>query len=258
MKKEDIMDRLQEHYDIAEEKGELFGIFLQGSQNYIDDLFLKDSDVDSRAVYIPSTRDICLGRDISKPEIILENKEHIERFDLRKFASLLKKPGINNYQALFTDYFIINDKYKDLYEEFVEIRERLVRANPSKFLMSTMGISNRDFTHLQKRTGGEDQDIEDYGYSRKRLGNIMRFNKTVKTYINGAKFIDCLRAMDQELTYSVRRTELFNLEEALEIAEKADRETYMIAKRYEHGEEDSSVLSELDDLVVKTLSSTFK
>ena len=39
MSKEAIMNRLQEHYEYAENRanGEVFAIFLQGSQNYIDD-----------------------------------------------------------------------------------------------------------------------------------------------------------------------------------------------------------------------------
>lgn len=257
MTKESIMIRLQEHYKEADKKGELFGVFLQGSQNYIDDLFFKNSDVDSRAVYIPNKKEICLGKDISKPEMILDNEEHIDRFDIRKFVSLLKKPGINNYEALFSEYFIINDKYKEVYDKLVKLRERIVRANEKSFLMATMGISRRDLTDLQKRSGGEDYDIEKYGYSRKRLSNIMRFNETAKAYESGANFSECLKAMDQQLIHNVRRTELYNLDEALEIAVDAGQEIYDLAKEFK-GNSDDSVLDELDDVLVELLSKRFE
>lgn len=256
MTKESIMNRLHEHYEEAEKKGELFGVFLRGSQNYIDDLFLEGSDVDSLAVYLPNKKDICLAKDISQPELILSNGEHIDRFDIRKFISLLKKPRINNYETLFSEYFIINEKYEDYYNKLIEMREKISRSNEKAFLMSIMGITQRDLKHLQKRSGGEDYDIEKYGYSRKRLSNIMRFNETAKLYIDGANFESCLKSMNQQLIYDVRRTNYFNLSEALIIAEKCNTEVYKLAKDF-NGKSDNSVFDELDNFLVNLLSTKF-
>lgn len=256
MTKDAIMERLKEHYKIAEQKGELFGVFLQGSQNYIDDLFFEGSDVDSRAIYIPNKKEICLGLDISKAEMILKNEEHIDRFDIRKFVELLKKPGINNFECLFTEYYIINPKYEKFYEQLVELRERIARTDEKKFLMSTMGVSRRDFQTLQKGTGSQESDIQKYGYSRKRLSNIMRFNATVKAYIEGKDFSECLKSMDQQLIHEVRRTEKYSLEEALKIAETCDNETYELAKNF-NKESDSNVLDELNNLLIDLLSTKF-
>lgn len=232
------MERLQEHYDYAEHRGngEIFAIFLQGSQNYVDDMFFESSDVDSRAIYIPSVRDLCLGKDISQPEIIMENTEHIDRFDTRKFIQLLKKPGINNYENIFTEYYIINPKYQEFYDRIVEHREDIVRADETRFLLSTMGISRRDVIDLQKRSGGEDYDIETFGYSRKRLSNIIRFNATAKAYIAGKPFSQVLKSVSQQEIHDVRRTEKYTLEEALEMAKRLDAETYELAKSFEKGE----------------------
>lgn len=257
MTKESIMDRLQEHYEIASQRGELYGIFLQGSQNYIDDLFYESSDVDSKAVYMPNKKEICLGEDISCSELILENTEHIDRLDVRKFFNLLKKPGINNYEPIFSEYYIINDKFKPFHEKLVEMREQIARSREKDFLMATMGLSIRDLKTLEKRTGGEDKDIEKYGYSRKRLSNIMRFNETAKMYLTGAEFSKCLKSVDQEMIHAVRREELYNLEEARALAEKFDKETYKLATEYK-GESDKSVLGKLDDLLVEMLSQRFK
>lgn len=232
MTKKSIMDRLQEHYNIAKEKenGEIFAIFLQGSQNYINDFFSEDSDVDSRAIYLPKMKDICLNIDISQPELILENGEHIDRFDIRKFLKLIQTPGINNYESLFTEYAIVNPKYKSFYDRLVDIRENIVRVNEKKFLMATSGLSKRDMLSLQKRTGGEDYDIKNFGYSRKRLSNIIRFNKTIKAYLDNKPFSDCLKSMDQELIHKIRRTEHYTLEEALEIAEQTDSNSNVLAQ----------------------------
>lgn len=64
MNKESIMDRLREHYEFAQKDitGNIFGIFLQGSQNYINELFSKDSDVDSRAICTTKKRNMFRDR----------------------------------------------------------------------------------------------------------------------------------------------------------------------------------------------------
>ena len=252
MSKESIMNRLQEHYDIAkkEDSGEIFAIFLQGSQNYVDDLFFEGSDVDSRAIYLPDSRDICLGKDISQPELILDNGEHIDKFDIRKFLKLIQTPGINNYENLFTEYAIVNPKYQSFYDQLIAIREDIVRIDEKKFLMATMGLSKRDLIDLQKRTGGEDYDIENFGYSRKRLSNIIRFNKTIKAYLDYKPFSDCLKSMDQKEIYKVRRTEHYTLEEALEIAEQTDQESRFLATEFEPTARKNYTAGMLEDIFV--------
>lgn len=258
MTKTSIMKRLTEHYEIAKEADEeVFGIFLQGSQNYIDELFFEGSDVDSKAVYLPSTSDICLGIDISRPTKVLENTEHIDQFDIRSFLKLITRPNVNTYELLFTEYFIINPKYEDLYNEILKLRERVVRIDEKRFVMSTMGISHADFKILEKIKGGEDYDINTFGYSRKRLSNIMRFNSTIKAYIAGKGFSDCLKSLDENTIYEVRRTELYTLKEAREIADELNTETYELAYAF-NSEVDYSVLDELNKVFVEIMVRSMK
>lgn len=250
--KKSIQKRIEEH--AKEIKSEFFGIFLQGSQNYIDDLFYKSSDIDSRVILLPNKKQICLGEDISQSELILDNKEHIDRFDIRKFLELIKTPGINNYEVLFTEYYLINPKYETFYHKLRSIREEVVRIDEKKFVMSTMGISMRDFKALEKRTGGEDYDIETLGYSRKRLANIMRFNKTLKAYIAGKDFSNCLKAMDQNLIHKVRRTEYYSYDEAIKTAEETNKETKELAMKHPKSIKNDKVINDLDDIIVEILS----
>lgn len=253
MDKQSIAKRLEEQYGIASKEGVLLGVFLKGSQNYIKDMFFEGSDVDSKAIIIPTKREILLGKDVSKSEIILDNNEQIDRYDIRKYFEVLKKPGINNWETLFTEHYFLNKGFAELYEELIAIREEISRIDEKGFLMATMGISMRDLKTLQNRTGSQDAEIERYGYSRKRLSNIMRFNETVKAYVKGAPFSECLRSMDQELINKVRRTEMYSSEEALEIAEKCDSETKQIATDFQ-GSRNTETLEKMDDLLVKFLS----
>ena len=54
MTKKQVLNAVQKHFLISEEQGEVFGVFLKGSQNYVDDKFHESSDVDTVAVLIPS------------------------------------------------------------------------------------------------------------------------------------------------------------------------------------------------------------
>ena len=61
------MERVRKHYNMVIEKyGEdnVLGVFLYGSQNYHTDT--KDSDVDTKAILIPTLEDLCLRRPVSK------------------------------------------------------------------------------------------------------------------------------------------------------------------------------------------------
>lgn len=258
MTKESIQNRLNEHYEIAKSQGEVFAVFLQGSQNYITDKFFENSDVDSKGIFIPTKAEICLGTDISKPEMILENQEHLDRYDFRKFVNLLKKPSINNLEVLFSDYFVVNEAYKEFFDELISIREEIARSNEKQFLMATAGMSHQDLKKISNRTGNQDADIEKYGYSRKRLSNVIRFNETVKKYISGASFQECLRAMDQELIYKVRRTELYSLEEALKIAEEKHAETSALMNEFSPTEQRKETIEKLDSILIELLSTRFK
>lgn len=88
-RKERIMKRLKEHYQILQEKGyEIVGLFLQGSQNYNLDYEL--SDVDSKAIVLPSLDDILLNKPMTSTTLVLDNNEHIDIKDIRVMFNTIK------------------------------------------------------------------------------------------------------------------------------------------------------------------------
>lgn len=272
MSKEAIMKRLQEHYDYAtsiieqtsrvnpNKASEPFVIFLQGSQNYITRAYHESSDIDSRVITIPGLAALSLGEDFSLGERLTTFEEHVEIFDLRKYRKLLRSPGINNYEGLFSEYVIVNPKYQRLYDKLVDMRESIVREDEKGFLMATMGISMRDLKTLQSRIGNQDRDIEKYGYSRKRLSNIIRFRHTAEAYLEGKPFQECLRAMDEHEIKRIRRTpSVPSLENARKIATEEDARTAKIAKEFQRKESDeSSVREMLDELIVEIIKEKVK
>lgn len=259
MTKKDINKRIKEHSEIiSKQEQNIFGVFLQGSQNYIDDLFSEDSDVDSRAIFVPNFRQICLAEDISQRELILDNDEHIDRFDIRKLLKLILTPGINNFEILFTDYYVVNPAYQEYYQELLNIREEIARINESKFIMSSMGITNRDYKTLTKRIGNQDYDIDNFGYSRKRLSNMMRFEATMKAYIDEKPFKDCLKALPQETIYQVRRTHLYKEKEALELADQINQNVKMLADNFKQTQDNLTTKKKVEDIIINLLNKSIK
>lgn len=247
--KEDLNNRLQEHYEATKKlsKDEVFGVFLQGSQNYIDDKFLESSDVDSRALLLPKKRDIILGRNSSGATLIVGG-EHVDRYDVRKAFGLLLKASINNYEMLYTDYAVLNTKYLDQYKALLEIREEIVRKDEKEFVMSVMGMSFRQVGLIIK----EDKDY------RKGLAHVLRLNKTLKAYIAGKDFKDCLKAMDQDLIYEIRTTDLYSLEEAIELGKETDKETAELAKAFQNepGKDVSELIEKVNNILVDLVSAS--
>ena len=105
----------------------IFGVFLYGSQNYLLDT--KDSDVDTKAIIIPSFQDICFNKKPVSTTYILDNNEHIDCKDIRLMFQQFRKQNINFVEILFTEHFIINPKYRDFWDRLRYSREDIARYN---------------------------------------------------------------------------------------------------------------------------------
>ena len=109
------MKRVQEHYDYLEKKGfEIVFLALQGSQNYGLDVYDEDymSDVDTKAVILPSFEDFVYNREPKSKTLVLENNEHIDVKDIRVMFETYKKQNVNFIETLFTEFKIVNQNIK--------------------------------------------------------------------------------------------------------------------------------------------------
>ena len=98
-----IQQALEEHKTAVLKKypkDKLLGVFLYGSQNY--GTSTENSDVDTKAILIPSFGDLILREPVSK-EIHLANNEHCEVKDIRELVKMFKKQNINFLEILYTD-----------------------------------------------------------------------------------------------------------------------------------------------------------
>ena len=91
---EKINKRIREHYEILEKKGyEIVFLALQGSQNYGLDIYTDEytSDVDTKAIVLPSFEDIVYNKEPISKTLVLENNEHVDVKDVRVMFENFKK-----------------------------------------------------------------------------------------------------------------------------------------------------------------------
>jgi hypothetical protein len=144
-----IKSRLIMHYsEVASKYGEdnLIGVFLYGSQNY--NVSTDNSDVDSIALVIPNFKQLVL--DTPKNEEIdmmpiFGVEGHCVVKDIRIYAKELRKCSTMAFEILFTDYFLLNPAYEELWQTtFPYWRETIVTYNPVKTLKAMAGNALRN------------------------------------------------------------------------------------------------------------------
>ena len=82
-----IFDRLKSDFDYVTSLGyKVLGVFLQGSQNY--GLDYEGSDIDTKAIVVPSFEDFVLNKKPASTTLILPSNEHVDVKDIRLMMSV--------------------------------------------------------------------------------------------------------------------------------------------------------------------------
>jgi predicted nucleotidyltransferase len=159
MNKEDIFKELGIRKKILEEKGyKVIYIGLYGSQNYnLDD---EESDIDVKAIILPSLQDI-IFRKVTSKTIECENG-NIDVKDLITFYDVIKKGNFSYIEAIDTEYSI-GDKYiKELFKQF--------RPN-LKSILGAMYEKRKALTH---EFPSKKAEFEKWGFDPKQHHHILR------------------------------------------------------------------------------------
>lgn len=225
-KEKDILKRVKEHYEILEnEKYEIFFVAHQGSWNY--GLGYEGSDIDTKAVVLPSFEDICYNKAPVSYTKILENDEHIDVKDIRIMFENFKKQNINFLEILFSEYYMVNDKYVD---DFILLRknaEKIAHLNVNQAIRCMAGMSMEKLKALQHPYPSLIDKIEKYGYDNKQLHHILRMNDFIKRYVKGEHFSSCLIPTNKEYLLQIKKTFL-PVQEAVRLANETDADTKRI------------------------------
>lgn len=204
----------------------LLGIFLQGSQNYGLDLYTQDykSDIDTKAIVIPSLEDVVMNRKPISTTHILPNNEHLDIKDIRLYFDNFKKQNINFLEILFTDFFYINKNYIDLWNQLVADRELVAHYNKNQALRCMAGMSMEKKKALCHPYPTIKWKIDKYGYDGKQLHHIIRMYNFITCYALNGTFKESLTFFIPGQKEEMMKAKLnkYSLEEALKKAEQYD------------------------------------
>lgn len=181
MTTEEIFNSLQEKLNDFEDacSYEWLGIFLVGSQNY--KLEYENSDVDARIIYFGH-------RDDTPRERIYENGEHCEAMTIFTFYDNLMDFNHSQIEVLFTSYYIINPKYREVWEKLIAMREDFVRSNETKWLRSCECLFDIHKLRFENNETEQLDLLERCGYAPKQVYLVVRAEQMLTSYTQGLSY----------------------------------------------------------------------
>lgn len=213
-----IINRVKQDYDLLAKEGyEVVGVFLYGSQNY--NLHYSGSDIDTKAIVLPTFDSFVNNKKAFSHTKVLESTEHVDIKDIRVMFECFKKQNINFLEILFTKYKVINPKYQELFQPILDNRESIARFNNYAGLKCIVGMIKEKRKALTHPYPSIKDKIDKYGYDPKQLHHIIRCNELLTKYLDGVPYADCLISSMPDSLINIKRTAIFNLKEAIAIAD---------------------------------------
>lgn len=131
--KNEIENFLEQKYEILMDKynpTRILGIFITGPINYGYAESFDDAEV--IAIYLPTFEDLCCK--VPAPREF----NGIQLLDIRHIYKILSQHELTSLELLFTDYYIISNKYKNLFQtKFRDNREKFARISPYERIYKT-------------------------------------------------------------------------------------------------------------------------
>ena len=255
-----INSRLREDFDYVTSLGyNVLGVFLQGSQNY--NLDYKGSDIDTKAILVPSFEDFVLNRKPVSTTLIKEDNSHIDLKDIRLMHECFRKQNINFIEILFTKYKYLNPEYEALYQPMFYNNERIAHYNNYAAVNCIAGMVFEKHKALCHPYEGLREKIEKYGYDNKQLHHIIRCEEFLKRYIAGVPYAECLIPTKPNYLISVKSGYIYSLEEACEIADNIEFIVKEVKQYYMDTHEvviDKEVDRIMNDVLINVLKHSFK
>ena len=164
MKDSILRKRLLEHWEDALKlypRERIVALVLQGSQNYgLDDA---ESDVDTKLLLVPTLDEIIFNKKPVSITHVRDNDEHIDAKDIRLYWQCFRKGNPNFVEVLFTDYYIVNSMYFDLWEQMRSNRELVARVNPLVAAKAMMGMVQEKFHAMEHRYPSRAEIVDKFG-----------------------------------------------------------------------------------------------
>ena len=226
-----IFDRLKSDFDYATSLGyKVLGVFLQGSQNY--NLDYEGSDIDTKAIVIPSFEDFVLNKKPASTTLILEDNSHIDIKDIRSMHECFRKQNINFIEILFTKYKYINPDYAELYQPMFDNNEKIAHYNNYAAVNCIAGMVYEKHKAMEHPYPTLKDKIDKYGYDNKQLHHIIRCEEFLNSYMDGVPYAECLIPNHPQYLINVKAKYIYSLEEARQIANHVEQRVKFVKQTY--------------------------
>ena len=140
-----IMSEVKKKYETAiayfGSEDFIIGAFLVGSQNY--NLDIESSDIDVKVYVLPSINSIVENGKPESSTWVQNDGSHIDYKDFRLVINELEKGSPNMLETLFTDYYIVNPKYRYLISRLRAYRERIAVIDQNRAINAFRGMAQR-------------------------------------------------------------------------------------------------------------------
>lgn len=230
-REEKIRKRLKHDYNYVRNQGyEVFGVFLQGSQNY--ELDYEGSDIDTKCIVLPSAEDVILNKQPVSTTLVLEDNSHIDLKDIRLMWQCFKKQNINYLEILFTEFYFVPYDYLRFWQEMQALREDIARIDNYAAVNCIVGMILEKNAALCHPYPTLKDKIDKYGYDNKQLHHILRCQEFLDRYIDGEFYKDCLIPKNKNYLLEVKATYKFDLDTAKALAKDSVEYTKFVKKEY--------------------------
>ncbi len=252
----EIFKRLQSDFDYVKSLGyNVLGVFLQGSQNY--GLSYEGSDIDTKAIIIPSFKEFVLNRKPASTTLILPSNEHIDIKDIRLMHECFRKQNINFIEILFTKYKILNPEYENIYQPMFDNNERIAHYNNYAAVNCIAGMVYEKHKAMEHPYPTLKDKIEKHGYDNKQLHHILRCEEFLNRYIRGVPFAECLISAIPQYLINVKASYIHTLDEARIIANDVECHVKCTKQHYMDNTP-VAINTEIDDIMNNVLIDVLK
>jgi len=182
------MNRLRENLikqkKILESQGYAVAyISIYGSQNYKLDINDENyqSDIDMKAIIVPTLDDLIYN---SKPisTVIKTEWGQCDLKDIRSYFQTLIKANPAYIETLFTDYYIVDDRFKKEFNEIFSLKDELVEKLSAQMIRAMYGMMCEKQKALCHPYPTIAHKIEKYGYDGKQLSHAIRLYVMMQDY----------------------------------------------------------------------------
>lgn len=271
-KKSAMMSReeqhLRAHWKALKKRGySVIALMLQGSQNYGLEEYSPDymSDVDTKAIVVPTFRDFLNCTPPISTTIKFENGEQCDVKDIRVMFECFRKQNIQFLELLYTRFKIVDWRYKKLLKPLWEERDAIAAINRKALANSLAGITMEKRKALCHPYPSLLEKIKKYGYDGKQLSHAVRLYILMKNWSEGMPLEKCFwpDKNEREMLMNYKKQldiegQPLDVERAIAICDEMVRETGKIKQRYGIIWEDPRGLEVLEKVKYNVIRRAFR